>query len=426
MSTTNGGPYALVASNLSTISYTNSGLTNGTVYYYVVSAVSGGGEGANSYQVNATPGTIPVFNHSFDNNYVAYANYLGSAPSGWTFTGSGNGQLAAVVFPASGDNRFATYPVPGLDGLNYAQIYVSGTAGSGSLYLNTGYSYVAGATYTLTAGFGIETGSGGGMLVPGAQMQLQNTGFATMAATNITSANTAANQFKDVSTTYTANGTEGNLVINFAVPAPVAGNAFLDIDNVRLSVVYPPGLAASTNAYLTSLALNPAGVLTPAFSSNTFTYYSPNAYGTTPTVTVTNADLTATNQLIYHGTTNLLASGTASSPLALTLGVTNVVQVQVTAQDGVSKQIYMVNVTELPNQTTSPSLTNRLSNATLNLSWGLDRLGYRLLMQTNNLKLGVSSIANDWATVSGSTATNAMSITIVPTNLDEYYRLVYP
>jgi len=426
MSTTNGGPYLLIASNLSATSYTNNGLINGTVYYYVVSAVTSGGEGANSYQVNATPGTIPVFNHSFDNNYVAYANYLGSAPSGWTFTGSGNGQLAAVVFPASGDNRFATYPVPGLDGLNYAQIYVSGTAGSGSLYLNTGYSYVAGATYTLTAGFGIETGSGGGMLAPGAQMQLQNTGFATMAATNITSANTAANQFKDVSTTYTANGTEGNLVINFAVPAPVAGNAFLDIDNVRLSVVYPPGLAASTNAYLTSLALNPAGVLTPAFNSNTFTYYSPNAYGTTPTVTVTNADLTATNQLIYHGTTNLLASGTASSPLALTLGVTNVVQVQVTAQDGVSKQIYMVNVTELPNQTTSPGLTNRLSNATLNLSWGLDRLGYRLLMQTNNLKLGVSSIANDWATVSGSTATNAMSIPIVPTNLDEYYRLVYP
>jgi hypothetical protein len=83
-------------------------------------------------------------------------------------------------------------------------------------------------------------------------------------------------------------------------------------------------------------------------------------------------------------------------------------------------------VTELPNQSTSPSLTNRLSNGTLNLSWGLDRLGYRLLMQTNNLKLGVSSIANDWATVSGSTATNAMSIPIVPTNLDEYYRLVYP
>ena len=239
MSTTNGGPYLLIASNLSATSYTNNGLINGTVYYYVVSAVTSGGEGANSYQVNATPGTIPVFNHSFDNNYVAYANYLGSAPAGWTFNGTGNGQLAAVVFPASGDGRFASYPVPGLDGLNYAQIFAYGSAGGGTLYLNTGYNYVAGMTYKLTAGFGIETGSGGGTLAPGAQMQLQNGSFTTLAATNITSANTTANQFNDVSTTYTANGTEGNIVISFAIPAGVAGNAFLDIDNVRLTAANP-------------------------------------------------------------------------------------------------------------------------------------------------------------------------------------------
>jgi hypothetical protein len=236
MSTTNGGPYSLIASNLNSTTFTNNGLVNGTAYYYVVSAVSGGGEGANSYQVNATPGTIPVFNHSFDNNYVAYANYIPSAPAGWTFTGSGSGQFAAVVFPASGDGRFASYPVPGLDGLDYAQIFVNGT-GAGTLYINTGYSYAAGATYKLTAGFGIETG--GGTLAPGAEMLLQNTSFTTFASTNITSANTTANQFKDVSTTYTANGTEGNIVISFAIPATVTGPDSFDFDNVRLSVVYP-------------------------------------------------------------------------------------------------------------------------------------------------------------------------------------------
>jgi len=54
-STTNGGPYALVVSNLATTAYLDTGLTNGTTYYYVVSGVNAGGEGTNSSQASATP-----------------------------------------------------------------------------------------------------------------------------------------------------------------------------------------------------------------------------------------------------------------------------------------------------------------------------------------------------------------------------------
>lgn len=53
-STTNGGPYTTITSPTGT-SYTNTGLTNGTTYYYVVSAVNAAGESANSSQVSATP-----------------------------------------------------------------------------------------------------------------------------------------------------------------------------------------------------------------------------------------------------------------------------------------------------------------------------------------------------------------------------------
>ena len=41
--------------NMSTISYTNTGLIAGTEYYYVVSALNNGVEGANSSEVNGTP-----------------------------------------------------------------------------------------------------------------------------------------------------------------------------------------------------------------------------------------------------------------------------------------------------------------------------------------------------------------------------------
>jgi len=186
----------------------------------------------------------------------------------------------------------------------------------------------------------------------------------------------------------------------------------------------PPG----TNASLTSLVVSPALSFTPNFSSNGLSYAATEAYGATPSVTVTNADLTATNQLIYNGATNVIASGAASTPLVLNANpaVTNVVRVRVTAQDGVTVQTYTVNVTQWPNRATQPGLTNSVVGGMLNLSWGLDRLGYRLLVQTNNLIQGVSSNPNDWATVPGSTATNALVIPIATNNLNEYYRLVYP
>jgi fibronectin type 3 domain-containing protein len=52
--TVNGGPYTQVAAPTST-SFTDTGLTNGTKYFYVISAVNSVGESANSTEVNATP-----------------------------------------------------------------------------------------------------------------------------------------------------------------------------------------------------------------------------------------------------------------------------------------------------------------------------------------------------------------------------------
>ncbi|WP_445739126.1 glycoside hydrolase family 6 protein [Paenibacillus sp. FSL H7-0323] len=56
--TTSGGPYTTVATGLTATSYTNTGLTNGTTYYYVVSATNSVGESVNSGQANATPAAV--------------------------------------------------------------------------------------------------------------------------------------------------------------------------------------------------------------------------------------------------------------------------------------------------------------------------------------------------------------------------------
>jgi len=58
-STTNGSGYAQIGNPTGT-NFTDSGLTNGTTYYYVVSAVSSAGEGPNSNQATATPVNGPA------------------------------------------------------------------------------------------------------------------------------------------------------------------------------------------------------------------------------------------------------------------------------------------------------------------------------------------------------------------------------
>ncbi|MCR8632216.1 fibronectin type III domain-containing protein [Paenibacillus radicis (ex Xue et al. 2023)] len=54
-SNTNGGPYTSVQSGITTGSYVDNGLNNGTTYYFVVSASSNGLESTDSSQATATP-----------------------------------------------------------------------------------------------------------------------------------------------------------------------------------------------------------------------------------------------------------------------------------------------------------------------------------------------------------------------------------
>ena len=90
-STTNGGPYTAVATGLTGTSHADTGLTNGTTYYYVVSAVNADGESANSAQASVTPfamvvttGTTPLGWWKLDGN----ASDSGSGGNTGTLTGS--------------------------------------------------------------------------------------------------------------------------------------------------------------------------------------------------------------------------------------------------------------------------------------------------------------------------------------------------
>src|SRR5208283_1042166 len=88
-STTNGGPYTTIASP-ATPSYTNTGLTNGTPYYYVVTAVNSSGESIPCLQATAAP-IAPVT--------------IPSAPTGLQAT-AGNAQISLTWNASSGATSY--------------------------------------------------------------------------------------------------------------------------------------------------------------------------------------------------------------------------------------------------------------------------------------------------------------------------------
>ncbi len=104
-STTSGGPYTTVASNIVGTGYTDIGLTNGTTYYYVVTATNAEGEGASSNQASATPQASPT--------PVTVTLTSIAAQDGWvlesTETSNAGGTLSATASTTSalrvGDNN---------------------------------------------------------------------------------------------------------------------------------------------------------------------------------------------------------------------------------------------------------------------------------------------------------------------------------
>jgi fibronectin type 3 domain-containing protein len=136
-STTAGGPYTSVASNVTGSPYTDTTVTNGTTYYYVITAVNATGESANSAQVSATP-QAP----------------LPAAPTVPTLTGqSGNSQNTLTWTASSGATSYevkrsttATGPYTTITNSVYSNVYSTYT--DTTAVNGTTYYYVVSASNT--------------------------------------------------------------------------------------------------------------------------------------------------------------------------------------------------------------------------------------------------------------------------------------
>ena len=116
--TVSGGPYTTIASGVTATSYTNTGLANGTTYFYVVSAVNATGESPNSTQASVTILSVSV----------------PLAPSGLTATAATKKVTVAWTDNASNAQGFKIERA--LNGTTFTQI-ATGTENTSS-FANTG------------------------------------------------------------------------------------------------------------------------------------------------------------------------------------------------------------------------------------------------------------------------------------------------
>ena len=141
--TTSGGPYTTIATVTGT-SFTDTGRTNGTTYFYVVSAFNANGESANSSQVSATPMAA---------NFTLSAN-----PSNLTINRGASGTSAITITRSGGFSSSVALSASGLPTGVTATFNPASTTGTSSTLTLAASGAAATGMVSVTV-----TGTGGGL-----------------------------------------------------------------------------------------------------------------------------------------------------------------------------------------------------------------------------------------------------------------------
>ncbi len=408
--TNSGGVYTTLA-NVAATNYPDASVANGTTYFYVVSALNGGGEGTNSVEVSATPIVPLVFSENFSfstlNNTpaaptVAATSYELISAKGWNPVPSiGTGHLKfGIAATTSGSIEvqalFASSPVKLAtvgDKLSLTVVFTN-TAGLLTQSSALGFGmYNSRQNYPVTGGMnGTETGAASPNAIGNAQTwtgyfgQLAFTGANSQILTRAPQTGPNNNN-QDLVTTggSPSYNSPAGTVVGTASAAPsltlVAGNPYTEVLSLKLTAA---NTLAITNTFYSGTSTN--GTLLSQFggvaSGGTFLTNSFDAFA-----------------IGWRATANASA--------------TTIDLNQITVSASVASLVSLV-----PTNLVAQVVGNQLQ-----LSWPSDHLGWRLQIQTNTLSIGLGT---NWATVPNSTNTTQLQIPIDPANGAVFLRLIYP
>jgi len=458
-SITNGGAYTNLAVGLTGHGFVDTGLLNGTNYYYVVTALNLWGESTNSAQVSVAPGAN--FAVHFRGDLIANLQSQDLTASSQVWSNRTSNPLAAGNFSSINGNHLSIATVPYGNG-NLTALFVNGLGGNSvqssllapaEIISNHPVSvevWVKAASVAQTSTV-LNYGNQGGSAAP---MQDRGFDYDTSGhgafSGNFGNADTSWNTVPDTNAwhylAYTYDGTalraylDGNLdrtssgfvlataqtlmqvgsdisgattndggndpFKGYIACARVESGVLLAADISANFAVGPFGTAAAiVPAGLTALAGNGQAVLSWNASANATGYYLKRSAGISQPYTVIGANLAGL------GFTNTgLANGT---PCYFVVSATN------SAGESANSAAVMVQPVSL----TPAVMSFGVNQGQIQFAWPQDHQGWMLQVQTNPPAAGLGT---NWVTLPGSNLTNQMSVLLSPTNGSVFFRLVYP
>ncbi|MGP8218822.1 MAG: polysaccharide lyase family protein [Limisphaerales bacterium] len=219
--TTSNNVTTLVIPNYTGTSYTNTGLADGTTYYYVVAATNSGGLSPNSPEASATPSAVVVTARNLTWKGDGSANL-------WNVDGAANWQTNGVAtifnngdtvtFDNTGSNNVpvslagtlqpALVIVTNLSTKSYTFSGTGSISGTNMLIKTGPGTLIISATNTYTGGTTVSNGSLtfsiGAAIPPTGTLTLNNTGAVT-----VTTANSLPNVLVNGTNAITGNGNSG-------------------------------------------------------------------------------------------------------------------------------------------------------------------------------------------------------------------------
>ena len=217
-SLTSGGPYAIVASNLTTLAYTDSNLTNGTTYHYVVTAVNAQGESASSSQASATPMA------SGTTTFVA----LGAV---WKYLDNGSNQGTAWRTPAFADAGWASGPAELGYGDDQATVVSYGPSSFNkyvTTYFRKSFTASSASSYTSLT-LRLERDDGAVVYLNGVEVARRNLPSGTIGYSTLASSAAAENVLETI-TIPTASLVEGTNVLAVEIHQSSRSSADISFD----------------------------------------------------------------------------------------------------------------------------------------------------------------------------------------------------
>jgi len=425
-STISGSGYVTIASGVAATSYLDTGLINGTTYYYVVAATNANGVSSNSIEASATPGEIFGW-WKFDATSgttaadSGYGGNPGTLQSGATW---GVGVISNAVHLDGTANGYASLPSGLISALNdftistwvkvdanatWARVFDFGS-GTGT------YMFLSPASGGASVRYAITTSSGGG------EQQLNRAGNLSTGVWHhlaVTLSGSTGVLYVD--------GVPANTNLSMTLKPSSLGSTAQNY--IGKSQWADPNLTGSVDDFrIYSRALNatevaalanpvppaPAGLAAVAgnaqvalnwSAASTATGYkikrSPTSGGGYVNI-VTNASLTFTNTGVANGTLYYFV---------------------VSATNSFGESTNSTQVSARPTSSASVAMNAANAAGQLQISWPADHTGWQLQSQTNNL---TSGLGTNWVNLPASMQTNQMTVPLNSTNGSVFFRLVRP